>query len=465
MRFDFQPALCSTKILKTTKQRKTFLLTSFSAVGFFIILSSLITNVAKNETQPVSFFAHNNQTLDLNTIQNQQTILPANATPEVKTTPQPNYLDVIATKPWQTINIQSGDTLSSLLKNLSISSVQLKDLTTFVKNNMQTVAIHIQPGQVMKVMLDDNNTLKAFRLVVAKNKTLCIDQIGPRNYKIYQEEKPIIKKLNFASNKITGSFFTAAQVAGLNDSIIMQMADIFGCDIDFVMDIRPNDRFRILYEEQFVENEHIGTGNILVAEFINQGRSYQAIRFTDPQGRSGYYSPEGYSMNKTFLRSPVKFSRISSRFSAGRHHPILHRMRAHKGVDYVAPAGTPIKAAADGKIVLIGKKGGYGNSIEIQHGSKYSTFYAHLSYFSPKLTKNSLVKQGQVIGYVGRTGLATGDHLHYEFRVEGIHRDPLTVQFPKTMPLHNHHRTKFLSHAQQMLSLLNENDLTIFAKK
>ena len=225
------------------------------------------------------------------------------------------------------------------------------------------------------------------------------------------------------------------------------------------MDVRSNDKFRIIYEEKFVEQEKIGTGHILVAEFINQGQKYQAVRFTDNQGKVGYYTPEGFSMTKTFLRNPVKFTRIGSRFSHSRRHPILHRIRAHKGVDYVAPSGTPVKAAGDGRVVSMGYKGGYGNVVELLHGNKYSTLYAHLSHFASGVRKSQVVKQGQVIGYVGRTGLATGDHLHYEFRVDGFHRDPLTVQLPRSMPLPNRYKAKFLAHAKQMISLLNENDI------
>lgn len=459
MRFDFQPALYSTKIFKTNKQRKIFLLASLSAVGFFIVTSSLINTIIKNKSQQISI-------LSTETVLAKHIISPSPPPTEQNTVTNNNTnLDSLPNTEWQNLTVQPGDTLISVLKTLKIPSLQLKDIVAFINNNHHHVIKHIKTGQEVKALLDENNNLLSLRLILAKNKTIFLDQIGPRNYKLYQEEKPIIKRLKFTNNKISSSFFSSAQAAGLSDTIIMQIADIFGCDIDFVTDIRPNDRFRILYEENFVENQYIGTGNILVVEFTNQGRTYQAIRFTDSQGRSGYYSPEGYSMNKTFLRNPVKFSRISSRFSTGRHHPILHRMRAHKGVDYVAPAGTPIKAAADGRIVSIGKKGGYGNAIELQHGSKYSTLYAHLSGFAPKLTKNSIVKQGQVIGFVGRTGLASGDHLHYEFRVDGIHRDPLTVQFPKALPLNNHHKIKFLSHAQQMLSLLDEHETYLFSKK
>ncbi len=362
---------------------------------------------------------------------------------------------------WQTIKIKSGDTLIGILQGLSMPKVYLKDLNNFVKVNQNCTAVNnLKSGYSIKILLNAENDLQIIKLPLAPHKILHIDKIGPRNYRAYFEEKPIIKKLTFARSKILGSFYAAAQSVGLNDALIMEMADIFGWDIDFSMDVRSNDKFRIIYEEKFVEQEKIGTGHILVAEFINQGQKYQAVRFTDNQGKVGYYTPEGFSMTKTFLRNPVKFTRIGSRFSNSRRHPILHRIRAHKGVDYVAPSGTPIKAAGDGRVILMGYKGGYGNVVELLHGNKYSTLYAHLSHFASGIRKSQVVKQGQVIGYVGRTGLATGDHLHYEFRVDGLHRDPLTVQLPRAMPLPNRYKTKFLAHAQQMISLLNENDIS-----
>jgi murein DD-endopeptidase MepM/ murein hydrolase activator NlpD len=463
MRFDYQPALANTRILKTSRQRKLFLLASFGMVGCLIIISSLVHTITNYNGQIITLYPKIGSSSNLKAL-TEVVIKPESIEPVNK--PSPNKIEPIVPAPsWHTIKIQAGDTLISLLQKLSISSIQLRDLNNFIKANLTKAVANIKTGQSVGVLLDERNNLKTIKLVIAKNKTVFIDQVGPRNYKIHQEEKPIIKKLNFATNKIIGSFFSAAQEAGLDDTLIMEMADIFGWDIDFVMDIRPNDKFRLLYEDKYVDNEKIGTGHILVAEFINQKQIYQAVRYTDAQGRTGYYSPQGYSMNKTFLRNPVKFTRIGSKFSTNRHHPILHRFRAHKGVDYVAPSGTPVKAAGDGKVVLIGRKGGYGNVVELMHGNKYSTLYAHLSNFAQKLTRDSFVKQGQVIGYVGRTGLATGDHLHYEFRVDGVHRDPLTVQLPKSMPLPSKYRAKFLSHAQQMLSLLDENDMSIFTKK
>jgi murein DD-endopeptidase MepM/ murein hydrolase activator NlpD len=190
-----------------------------------------------------------------------------------------------------------------------------------------------------------------------------------------------------------------------------------------------------LYEEQFLEGEKFRNGPILAAEFVNQGKIYQAFRFEDDQGSTGYYDAEGRNKRRAFIRTPIKFARISSRFTPKRWHPVLKKWRSHKGVDYAAPTGTPIKSTGEGKVIFRGWKGGYGRVVIVQHGSKYQTLYAHMSKFSSKAKAGSKVKQGQIIGYVGKSGLATGPHLHYEFRVDGVHRNPLTVKLPKSLPL------------------------------
>ena len=205
----------------------------------------------------------------------------------------------------------------------------------------------------------------------------------------------------------------------------------------------------------FVDGELIGNGNIKVARFHNQGRELTAIRYTDSQGNASYYTPDGNSMRKEFLRNPIDFARISSRFNPNRRHPVLNTIRAHKGTDYAAPTGTPIKATGDGRIIHAGKKGGYGNTVIIQHGSTYQTIYAHLSRFNRNTRVGRSVKQGQVIGYVGSTGLATGPHLHYEFLVNGVHRDSLRIQLPKAQSVPATQKDDFRQHAQGMLSWLN----------
>ena len=236
-------------------------------------------------------------------------------------------------------------------------------------------------------------------------------------------------RVAFAEGAIETNFFESAAATGLSDKQIMELADLFAWDVDFARDIRQGDRFALLYESLHRGDEQVGTGRILAAEFVNNGDTHRTVYF-EHEDRGGYYDPEGHPIRKTFLRSPVNFTRISSGFSLKRWHPKLHRFRAHKGVDYAAPIGTPIQAAGDGKIKFAGKKGGYGRVVIIQHGQRYSTLYAHLHRIKGGIKPGARVKQGQTIGTVGRSGLVTGPHLHYEFRVDGAHRNPLKVKLP-----------------------------------
>jgi murein DD-endopeptidase MepM/ murein hydrolase activator NlpD len=353
---------------------------------------------------------------------------------------------------WHTITVQVGDTLSNVFDKLGLSRIALKNLMSSGKTVEELTKIY--PGQKLDFLFDDSKDLKAVKLNLSSTKTLHVTNDGKKFKYSYEETTPI-KKLNASAGKISGSLYSSAQNAGLDDRLIMQLADIFSYDIDFSLDLRDNDSFKVLYEEEYVEDKKLDPGTILAVEFKNQGKTYKAVRYKDDKGREGYYSPEGYSLQKAFLRSPVEFTRISSHFSSARRHPILHKIRSHKGVDYAAPTGTPVRAAGDGRISFLGNKGGYGKSIEIIHGQKYSTFYAHLSRFNKKIKHGSFVKQGQIIGYVGKTGLATGAHLHYEFRINGVHHNPVTVALPTSQPISNKNKNEFNSHAKNMLSLLD----------
>jgi murein DD-endopeptidase MepM/ murein hydrolase activator NlpD len=236
----------------------------------------------------------------------------------------------------------------------------------------------------------------------------------------------------------------------------MELAGIFGWDIDFALDIRKGDSFKVLYEEIYRNGEKIKDGDILAAEFINDGEVYRAVRYTNPKtDRTEYYTPEGKSMRKEFLRTPVNFTRISSRFTTARYHPVLHKFRSHKGVDYAAKRGTPIRAAGDGKVIFKGTKGGYGRVVILQHGSKYTTLYAHLNSYDKSISVGKKVKQGQTIAYVGSSGLATGPHLHYEFRVDGVHRNPLTVRLPSSEPVPQSHLASFEQTTAPVLAQLD----------
>ncbi|MCW9013024.1 MAG: peptidoglycan DD-metalloendopeptidase family protein [Gammaproteobacteria bacterium] len=342
---------------------------------------------------------------------------------------------------WQDLKVKSGDSLSSLFDKAKIKPDQLIEL---MKLGSETSALkRIHPGDIIQVETDDNGQLLALNFPVDDIRYLRVirDEAGLTARTL---QHAIETRSAYASGEIDSSLFLASQKAGLSQNLTMELANVFGWDIDFVLDIRKGDRFTLIYEEIFKNGEKLKDGNILAAEFINQGKSHRAVRYVNPTtNTAGYYSPDGHSLRKAFLRSPVKFSRISSRFTTKRYHPLLHKFRSHKGVDYAASRGTPVRASGDGKVIYRGKKGGYGNTIILKHGNRYSTLYAHLSKFNRKARSGSRVKQGQIIGYVGSTGLASGPHLHYEFRVNGVHRNPLKVKFPSTKPIPERHKDNF----------------------
>jgi len=352
---------------------------------------------------------------------------------------------------WDRYTVRSGDTLSSIFTQIGIPTSKTYKV---IKQGAGGRRLnHLRPGQVVRYT-HENGVVNTLIVNLSYTELVEVKFLPDGNCKVSLQKSSVEKKLAFRESNIQGSLYQSAQQAGLDDRLIMQMVDIFGGCIDFALDIRPNDTFKVLYEEKMKDGKKIGTGNILAIEFINKSKVHRAVRFTNDKGTTGYFSPNGEGMQRAFLRTPVKFTRISSKFTLGRKHPILHRIRKHTGVDYAAPHGTPIKSVSNGRVNFIGKKGGYGKVIELKHGRKYSTLYAHLSRFAKKLKKGSSVKQGQVIGYVGATGLATGPHLHYEFRVNGVHRDPLTVKLPRANPIDNRDKDAFTAHAHKMIATL-----------
>lgn len=269
---------------------------------------------------------------------------------------------------------------------------------------------------------------------------------GPGNFEM---------RLAYVAGGIERSLFEAGQQAGLSDPLILRLAEIFGWDIDFALDVRAGDSFGVVYEEKYWLGRKISEGLILAAEFLNGGRLYRAIGFRGADGEISYYTPSGRNLKRAFLRTPVKFSRVSSRFSHSRYHPVLKLWRAHTGVDYAAPEGTPVRATAAGRVTSAGWNGGYGNTVVISHGGSYSTLYAHLSRYPPGLRAGRRLEQGDVIGYVGKTGLATGPHLHYEFQVNGQHKNPLTFDFPNGEPVPTDIREDFLRLAAEWVTRLD----------
>ena len=360
---------------------------------------------------------------------------------------------------WRDEKVRRGDSLAQLFKRNKLSA---QDLHKIMRLSKATRSLkYIQPGQTFKFRLDEKQQL--VELVYQQNRfqSLRIQRQGD-NFVASTLSRVAQKRQQHIAGTIHSSLFVDAKRAGMNAALIMDLVSIFGWDIDFALDLRKGDTFSLIYEEHFLDGLKIKDGAILAAQFTNQGRTYRAIRYTDPNGHSNYYTPEGLSMRKAFLRTPVDFRRISSRFGK-RKHPVLNRMRLHKGVDYAASRGTPVKASGDGKIIFRGRKGGYGKAIIIRHGGRYSTLYAHLNNYRRGLYTGKYVKQGQIIGYVGSTGRATGPHLHYEFRINGVHRNPLTVKLPNAAPINKKFRSDFKQQAVKLLAQLEAFNFKVAA--
>ncbi len=337
-----------------------------------------------------------------------------------------------------TVVVEKGDTLSTIFSKLDIYS-ELAQILKLGKDARQLKKIY--PGQKLHFSLIDK---KIDNLEFEKNLTSSLVFYRDRDsFAVEELNRKLDEISQVASGKIKNSLFLTGQKAGMSDALIMDLAHIFGWDIDFALDIREGDSFTVLYEKLYLNGEEVEDGNIIAAEFINNGSAYRAYRYTDKNNKTEYYSPDGKSVRKSFLRTPVDLARISSYFNLRRRHPILNKIRAHKGVDYAAATGTRIMATGTGKVIHRGTKGGYGKTIILRHGNIYTTLYAHMSKYARGTSVGSLVKQGQTIGYIGRTGLATGPHLHYEFRIHGVHRNPLKVKLPGTKPLPDSEMDRF----------------------
>ncbi len=346
--------------------------------------------------------------------------------------------------------IRSGDTLDRLFRR---HDLDLGNLAAIVQ--LPEAAEHLKllrPGDEFTIRHDGRQLVSLYRDLDLTH-SLRVSR-GDSGYVAEIIERPIETHKRLAYGRIESSLFESAASAGLPDRLIMSLAGIFAWDIDFVLDIRKSDDYYILYEEIYQDGKFVTAGDIVAAEFNNNGRTFRAVRYVDAEGRVDYYTPEGLSVRKAFIRAPVDFSRVSSSFNLNRRHPVLNTIRAHRGVDYAAPSGTPIKAAGDGKIIFRGRKGGYGNCVEIQHGGNITTLYAHMSRFAKSVGLNDRVRQGDVIGYVGSTGLATGPHLHYEYRLNGVHRNPRTVELPQADPIKEQYRADFLAKSESILDEL-----------
>lgn len=358
---------------------------------------------------------------------------------------------------WTKIKIRRGHSLSRILAELGADPGAAYRI---INAHPDSKALErLLPGQLLKVKIDSEGRVQELSYRIDEVRSL---HVTPRScetasgehpcneFDVTKEERQFETRVGQAIGKIETSLFIDGQKAGLSDAIIMQLADIFAWDIDFALDLRPGDSFSVVYEEKHWQGQKVKDGSILAAEFINQGERYRAIAHRDARGIVSYYTPEGLSLHRAFLRSPMKISRVTSRFSKRRFHPILKVWRAHRGVDYGAPVGAPVMATADGRVTFAGTKGGYGKTVIIAHRNGYQTLYAHLSRFSRGLKTGKRVQQGQVIGHVGQTGLAKGPHLHYEFQVGGVHRNPLSFKFPQAEPIPAAARAAFLEQAKAL---------------
>jgi murein DD-endopeptidase MepM/ murein hydrolase activator NlpD len=339
-----------------------------------------------------------------------------------------------------------GDTVAAILDRLGVRDPKALE---FLRSDAtgRTIFRQLVPGRMLQAETGNDGELLALRYFLTSASLLEIMRaeqgFTARNRAI--AEPP---RLVYRTATIRSSLFAATDAAGIPDAIAMQVARVFATDIDFHTDLRQGDRFSIVYEMIYDSGELVAPGRILAAEFVNGGRAYQAVLFRDDEGDEEYYSFDGSNRAKAFLRSPVEFSRVSSGFG-GRVHPIFKNWRAHTGVDFAARHGTRVIASADGHVVAAGSRGGYGNAVEIRHGGGITTLYAHLSGFAKGVRAGARVRQGEPIGFVGATGFATGPHLHYEFKISGIHQDPMRVALPKAEPVPAHLRPKFQRVADQ----------------
>ena len=359
---------------------------------------------------------------------------------------------------WREERIQRGDTLAALLTRLRIED---QEAFRFLRSAPDAKALRqMLPGRVVRARTSEDGRLLDLRY--SNGGTLLTVKSDGSGYRVIEQAVQLERRVLMRSGDIKSSLFGATDAAQVSDGVANQLAEIFSTDIDFHRDLRRGDRFMVVYEMFYEAGEPVKSGRLLAAEFVNQGKTYQAIWFQHADGQGGYYTLDGKNIKKTFLRSPLEFSRITSGFTTARFHPILQRWKAHTGVDYAAATGTGVKATADGVVEFAGRQGGYGNVVLLRHQKKYTTLYAHLSSFGRNIRVGGRVSQGEVIGYVGSSGLATGPHLHYEFHINDVYQDPLRAAMPDALPITPEYRAAFEAVARplwQRIGLLRSTNL------
>ncbi|MBN1378236.1 MAG: peptidoglycan DD-metalloendopeptidase family protein [Gammaproteobacteria bacterium] len=368
---------------------------------------------------------------------------------------------------WQTFIVKPGHNLAIICSRAGIKAGEVHAMMQLGNSVSSLQKLHPNEKILLKILPD--GTLAALQYDIDQSERLLVtrNQNPQSDQPLFKAEiikRPLEIRTTHASGEIEDSLYLAALKAGLSHQITGELASLFGWDIDFTQQVRRGDRFTVIYDDYYRDGEKLddakGLGSVLslprivAAEFINDGKIFRALRYTDPAGKTDYYTPDGNNIRKTFMRNPID-ARITSPFNLKRFHPILHKTHPHLGVDYGAPTGTPIRATGDGKVVFKGTKGGYGRMIIIQHGQRYSTVYGHMSKYAGNTARGRKIKQNQVVGYVGQSGLATGPHLHYEFRIDGVHRNPLTVKFPSVAPIPEKFKNNFKEKTRTQLAQLD----------
>ena len=379
-------------------------------------------------------------------------IAPAAESPAPEAPPPPPALPRLATIH---APVMRGDNLSMIFKRHQLLAADLQRVLDSGALGRRLKDIH--PGHAFEFAVDDDRNLLRMEYRPARFETVTFQRVGDS----FESRKDVVepdKEMRYVRQAIDSSLFGACHKAGLGDGFAIRLASIFQWDIDFILDIRSGDEFRVLYNEHRKDGTFVGVGEILAAEIVNQGDSYRAVLYRDDNGGESYYTPDGMNMRKAFLRAPLDYSRISSHFNKRRFHPILKDTRPHWGIDYAAPPGTDVRAASDGKVVTAGYTRVNGNYVVIQHGQRYRTKYLHLRRIASGIKAGARVKQGQTIGEVGSTGRATGPHLHYEFLVDGVHQNPRTVDLPAGEPIREAERLQFQQMAVTMLAELESRE-------
>ncbi len=360
--------------------------------------------------------------------------------------------------------VQRGDTVHALLDRLGAAD---PNALVFLRKSPESAALfrQLSPGKHVTATVGNGGELHSliFPLNGGDDQALFIERKG-NEFEAKSQALTLTTQVVMKSAEIRYSLFGATDAADIPDSVATGLADIFGGNIDFHRDLRKGDRFSVVYESVSHLGKQVRTGRILAAEFANNGKTYSALWFESEPGKGGYYTADGKNIRKAFLRSPLEFSRITSGFTNARFHPVLQRWRAHKGIDYGAPTGTRVKATGDGIVEFIGNKGGYGKVVMLRHQNRYTTVYGHLSAYPGGLRRGNRVSQGDVIGFVGATGLASGPHLHYEFRINDVHQNPLSIALPSAPPLAAEHLARFRNSAQPQLArieLIRATDLAL----